>query len=183
MYASEFRLPIPLTLRHPLYKQDWSGRGASNALCRLAYTRLVKNRALRTRTCHNAAGQNPLDTIRSQAQSTIVRGPKTPEQPRFKAWERLQGALPEATMSKTAAESDLEAGFGNGHAAKKAKLQLSKNHSVALVLDYGSQYTQLIGRRIREAGVYSMLKPADATLVSQQTKLGKTINHSACKAS
>jgi len=38
-------------------------------------------------------------------------------------------------------------------------------HAVVLVLDYGSQYTQLIARRIREKGVYSMLLPGDVTLV------------------
>lgn len=64
-----------------------------------------------------------------------------------------------------AGATDVEAGLANGHADKKADLALHLQHSVALVLDYGSQYTQLIGRRIREAGVYSMLKPSDATLV------------------
>jgi len=30
-----------------------------------------------------------------------------------------------------------------------------------LILDFGSQYTQLIARRVREAGVYSELLPWD----------------------
>ena len=33
-----------------------------------------------------------------------------------------------------------------------------------LILDYGSQYTQLIGRRIRELGVYAHIAPGDAAL-------------------
>jgi len=35
-----------------------------------------------------------------------------------------------------------------------------------LILDYGSQYTQLIGRRVRELGVYAQIVPGDATLDS-----------------
>ena len=38
-------------------------------------------------------------------------------------------------------------------------------HDTCLVLDYGSQYTQLIARRIREKGVYSMLLPGDVEMV------------------
>lgn len=37
-------------------------------------------------------------------------------------------------------------------------------HSTVLVLDYGSQYTQLIARRIREIGAFSLLFPGDASL-------------------
>ena len=50
--------------------------------------------------------------------------------------------------------------------APKVSLQLHKTHQVCLVLDYGSQYTQLIARRVREQNVYSMLLPGDVTLVS-----------------
>ena len=54
-----------------------------------------------------------------------------------------------------------------GPPAKKLRIdaELHKKHSVCLVLDYGSQYTQLIARRVRELGVYSMLLPGDITLV------------------
>ncbi len=37
-------------------------------------------------------------------------------------------------------------------------------HSSVVILDYGSQYTQLITRRIRELGIYSVILPGDATL-------------------
>jgi hypothetical protein len=50
----------------------------------------------------------------------------------------------------------------------RVSLALHKVHSVCLVLDYGSQYTQLIARRIRENGVYSMLLPGDVTMVKPQ---------------
>ena len=38
-------------------------------------------------------------------------------------------------------------------------------HSSVLILDYGSQYTQLIARRIRDYGVLSILLPGDVTMV------------------
>ncbi|MCC3262265.1 hypothetical protein LLE87_29290, partial [Paenibacillus polymyxa] len=34
-------------------------------------------------------------------------------------------------------------------------------HQRILILDYGSQVTQLIARRVREAGVYSEVPPGD----------------------
>jgi hypothetical protein len=48
----------------------------------------------------------------------------------------------------------------------KAEVLLSAGHNVVLVLDYGSQYTQLIARRVREIGLLSILLPGDVTLVS-----------------
>lgn len=50
--------------------------------------------------------------------------------------------------------------------APKVNLQLYKKHQVCLVLDFGSQYTQLIARRVREQDVYSMLLPGDVELVN-----------------
>lgn len=51
-------------------------------------------------------------------------------------------------------------------ATPKAEVLLSAGHNVVLVLDYGSQYTQLIARRVREIGLLSILLPGDVTMVS-----------------
>ena len=40
----------------------------------------------------------------------------------------------------------------------------SPSHSTVLIIDYGSQYTQLIARRIRELGIYSFILPGDVSL-------------------
>ncbi|MFC2103415.1 GMP synthase (glutamine-hydrolyzing), partial [Bacteroidota bacterium] len=34
-----------------------------------------------------------------------------------------------------------------------------KNHETILIIDFGSQYTQLITRRVREANIYSEVHP------------------------
>lgn len=38
-------------------------------------------------------------------------------------------------------------------------MTLSTNHETVIILDFGSQYTQLIARRVREAGVYCEILP------------------------
>uniref|UniRef100_A0A383VHP2 GMP synthase [glutamine-hydrolyzing] n=1 Tax=Tetradesmus obliquus TaxID=3088 RepID=A0A383VHP2_TETOB len=56
---------------------------------------------------------------------------------------------------------------GDAPASKKQKTgasSLHDDHQCVLVLDYGSQYTQLICRRIREIGVFSMMFPGDASM-------------------
>lgn len=37
-------------------------------------------------------------------------------------------------------------------------------HATVVILDYGSQYTQLITRRVRDLGIYSVILPGDASL-------------------
>ena len=40
----------------------------------------------------------------------------------------------------------------------------NKEHETVLILDFGSQYTQLIARRVREAGVYCEILPFNASI-------------------
>src|SRR5215471_6617160 len=50
---------------------------------------------------------------------------------------------------------------------------MSTNFETILILDFGSQYTQLIGRRIREANVYCEILPFNTPLekiLSQRPK-------------
>jgi GMP synthase (glutamine-hydrolysing) len=41
---------------------------------------------------------------------------------------------------------------------------LNKDHQIVIILDFGSQYTQLIARRVREAGVYCEILPYTASV-------------------
>jgi hypothetical protein len=57
----------------------------------------------------------------------------------------------------------------NGSAPKKAKLAGGhEGHSTVVILDYGSQYSQLITRRVREIGVFSVMLPGDADMVRER---------------
>ena len=38
------------------------------------------------------------------------------------------------------------------------------NNNTIIILDFGSQYTQLIARRIREIGVFSIVLPCDVDI-------------------
>ena len=50
-----------------------------------------------------------------------------------------------------------------------------KAHELLLILDFGSQYTQLIGRRIRELGVYSEIVPYNISIEEIKSKNPRAI--------
>lgn len=52
---------------------------------------------------------------------------------------------------------------------------IAEQHSTVVILDYGSQYTQLITRRVREQNVYSHVLPADTSLERIQSFEPKAI--------
>jgi GMP synthase (glutamine-hydrolysing) len=52
---------------------------------------------------------------------------------------------------------------------------MKKPHSTVVILDYGSQYTQLITRRVRELGIYSVVLAGDATLERIQAQSPKAV--------
>jgi GMP synthase (glutamine-hydrolysing) len=49
------------------------------------------------------------------------------------------------------------------------------NHETVIVLDFGSQYTQLIARRVRELGVYSEIVPFNTSIEALQQKKPQAI--------
>src|SRR4028118_1798872 len=48
-------------------------------------------------------------------------------------------------------------------------------HDLILIVDFGSQYTQLIARRLREMNVYSEILPFDTTLEAVEAKNPKGV--------
>ena len=51
---------------------------------------------------------------------------------------------------------------------------MAGQHELILILDFGSQYTQLIARRIREQNVYCEIVPFNTDLTPYQDKNIKT---------
>ena len=72
----------------------------------------------------------------------------------------LEKKLAELNVPLTIIGSD---GFDND-ASLIGQFIDKKNIDTVLVLDFGSQYTQLIARRVREIGVYCELAPYDLSL-------------------
>src|SRR6185436_12580133 len=54
--------------------------------------------------------------------------------------------------------------------ATRLPIRLSVAHQTILVIDFGSQYTQLIARRLRELSVYSEILPPTTTAAEIQRR-------------
>lgn len=62
-----------------------------------------------------------------------------------------------------------EEAAANGAAPKRQRTG-HEGHSTVVILDYGSQYSQLITRRVREIGVFSVMLPGDADMVRREER-------------
>ncbi len=60
-------------------------------------------------------------------------------------------------------------------AQMKPDLPPAALHDTVLILDFGSQVTQLIARRVREAGVYAVLKPFNAPIAELKALAPKAV--------
>jgi GMP synthase (glutamine-hydrolysing) len=56
------------------------------------------------------------------------------------------------------------------YSKRSSFLSQTVNHETVLILDFGSQYTQLIARRVREAGVYSEILPFNTPVAKIKEK-------------
>lgn len=89
-------------------------------------------------------------------------------------WERQSLESSAAAADPFLSPHPHRAAVMSSPAAKKARRESgvgATGPDTVVVLDYGSQYTQLITRRVRELGVYSVLLPGDADMVRLDSRV------------
>jgi hypothetical protein len=93
------------------------------------------------------------------------------------AWTRCSLICRRRSSPSRAASSAATSSAAMVEDRKASVTGMAADHQTVLVLDYGSQYTQLIARRIREFSMFSVMFPGDASLV----RCGQRCKH-ACGA-
>lgn len=95
---------------------------------------------------------------------------KTTTPARLKNFNRARTTAPFVPAAKMGGEE--AAGAPANGAAPKRQRTGHEGHSTVVILDYGSQYSQLITRRVREIGVFSVMLPGDADMVRGEGRGG-----------